>query len=95
MWGDALSELQNLTEKGNLQGRHTLQPGLQTSRAKGAPHLTAIGHRGLDNSINQAPHHRKGLVAMKALKLGNKVNKGRFGPIPILQKPVKSMAHVP
>ncbi len=50
MWGDALSELQNLTEKGNLQARHTLLPGLQTPRAKGAPDLTAIGHRGLDNS---------------------------------------------
>ncbi len=51
MWGDALSELQNLTEKGNLQARHTLQPGLQTPRAKGAPDLTAIGHRGLDNMV--------------------------------------------
>ncbi len=91
MWGDALSELQNLTEKGSLQARHTLEPGLQTPRAKGAPDLTAIGHRGLDNSIKQAPHHRKGLVAMKALKLGNK---SRLGPIPIVQKPLKSMAHV-
>ena len=64
--GDALSELQILTEEGNLQARHTLQPGLQIPRATGAPDLTAIGHCGLDNSIKQARHHRKGLVAMKA-----------------------------
>ncbi len=92
MWGDALSEPQDLTEKGDLQARHTLEPGLQTPRAMGAPDLTAIGHRGLDNSIKQAPHHRKGLVAMKPLKFGNQ---GRLGPIPILQKPFKSRHHVP
>ncbi len=42
MRGDACSELQKLTEKGNLQARHPLQPGLQIPRAKGAPDLTAI-----------------------------------------------------
>ena len=71
MCGDALFELQKLTEKGNLQARHTLQPGLQIPRAKGAPDLTAIGHCWLDNSIKQAPYQRKGLVAMKVLKVGN------------------------
>ncbi len=44
MRGDARSELQKLTEKGNLQARHwhPPQPGLQIPRAKGAPDLTAI-----------------------------------------------------
>ncbi len=50
MWGDAQqaqngSELQKLTEKGNLQARHPLQPGPQITRAEGAPDypdLTAI-----------------------------------------------------
>ncbi len=39
---DALSKLQKLTEKGNLQARCPLQPGLQIPRAKGSLDFTAI-----------------------------------------------------
>ncbi len=47
MWGDAPSELQKLTEKGNLQTRHPLRPVLQIPRAKGAPdvvYLSFLSH---------------------------------------------------
>ncbi len=38
-----------------------LQPWLHTPRAKEA-HLTAIRHRGLDNSIEQVPHDRNNVM---------------------------------
>ncbi len=63
MWGDAPSELQKPTEKGNLQARHPLQFGLQTPIAKSARDLTAICHRRLDNGVNHEQHTRPSAAA--------------------------------
>ncbi len=80
-----LPKPQKLTENSNLQTHHSLSPGCKIPE-QGGPHTS----QPYDDSIKQEPHHRKGLVAMKLLELGNE---RRLGHISILQQPLKTRHH--
>ena len=84
MWRIAAPKDQELTEKRQFASSQFPSPQ--------AADLKAIRHRGLDNSIKKAPHHRKGRVAMQLLILGNE---RCLGPSRILQQPLKSSHHTP